>query len=1031
MHLWNHGRSVAFLAWLFLCSIGPSGQAADRIPIERDFLVRVWRKEHGLPENQVLKLMVARDGFLWVGTRRGIARFDGTAFQVLSRSTDPNFESDSCTALAEAEDGQIWIGTPTGLLRVSNRHTPSGSAVSVQTNVLATFKAQLQINALLVTHQNLLVVATAAGLFLRSPEGRWTQALTAKREGNWNFLALTEDSNGAVWAGTTTQLYQMDPTTAKLEPRLQPDQDQTAQAVNALAAGPDGIIYAAVGLRDFRAQLMSWDHGETNVLLDQPVWNSLRPIFLYPDSEGNLWFPLGSGSLACKSAKTLRVYDLEKALGPFAPVCITEDRDHNLWVATDRGIACLQRRSVKYIQAAHGLPNENTWTLLETRDGALWVGTDGGVTRFHEESLLMLNEKSGIARDRVRALAEDSRRTVWIGTASGLSYWDGHQAHSLQLAGDWFRAKTRALLTGRDGSVWVGAAQGLHRIRPQETNSWYVADGLPHDDVCALLEDHQGTLWIGTDGGGLASFRDSRFEAFGEAQGLVSRRVWALCEAPVGDLWIGTDRGLHCLRRGKVRVLTTQQGLPANLINSIVADDRGFLWIGHDSGIYRVALDQLNDFLEHRCNFVRCISYSEEDGLLSLETNGQKSQPASLRLRDGRIAFTSPAGIAVFNPTRLPDVTNAPIPHIEFLQVGGAQLQGDAARPEQEPVKVPAELQRRVDIGFTAPNFRNGLRTSFRYRLLGMDDVWVDAGSVRKASFAQLPPGNYTFEVVAGNSHGYWSSGPARISFHLEPRFYERRTIQLGSITGLASLLFLAIRRRLRELRQIHALEHLAGLEQERRRLARDLHDGLGSNLTEISLLSGQGAVAKPGGASAQERFSLLQARSAEAMDSLRELIWTTNPAADSLDAFSGRLCEQAERTLKAAGIRCRLQVPQELPAISLGPRYRRGLLLAAQEALHNAVRHAKAQTVTVGVHVDEADLRVWVWDDGVGFDTSVVSANSAPALDRGLGLGSMAKRIEELGGSCEIESRPRHGTAVRLRLPLTAIQGHQDQGQP
>jgi signal transduction histidine kinase len=334
-----------------------------------------------------------------------------------------------------------------------------------------------------------------------------------------------------------------------------------------------------------------------------------------------------------------------------------------------------------------------------------------------------------------------------------------------------------------------------------------------------------------------------------------------------------------------------------------------------------------------------------------------------------------------------------------------------------------ASLGRQVEIQFTAAEYhrREGMR--FEYRLLGLDSRWYDARQQRSVSYALAHPGDYTFEVRAFNAHGYAGTIPARVALTLEPRWLERTTVRIGAALLGAGLIALVAVWRVREMRRIHRLEYASGLERERARLAADLHDGLGSRLTEINLLSGQ--LAGPtGGAAGGPAPSArpgddLRERSAEAIESLRELIWATNPQADTLESLVARLCDQVEQAARAAGLRCRFDVPDDVPAVTLGPGLRRDVLLAVREVVNNAIRHAHADELMLRIALGQAQWTIEVRDDGQGFDPAQAIACAAKH-DRGLGLRSIQERIRGLGGTCRIETQPGAGTAVILEVPRT-----------
>ncbi len=403
-----------------------------------------------------------------------------------------------------------------------------------------------------------------------------------------------------------------------------------------------------------------------------------------------------------------------------------------------------------------------------------------------------------------------------------------------------------------------------------------------------------------------------------------------------------------------------------------------------------------------------------------VETNGQISYPPAITLRDGRLAFATVAGVAIMNPDHLPDHTNGPPACVERL-LGGGQLlfAGYPGHTNWSRARIPSDRRGIVEVHFTAPTFHAADKVRFRYRLLGLSADWIDAGTLRQASYANLPQGDYTFEVVAANKHGYESASPARLTFQIEPYWHERTSVRAAAALGFVLLLWAGISWRLRSLRRLHRLEQQAARAEERARLAKDLHDSLGADLTELTLLSNLGEQTPPSPEQVARRFEQLSQRTHDALHSLRDLIWTTHPRADSLDELASRLCEHAERLLRAAGINCRFDLPAQLPEVGIGPDLRRNLLLATSEAVHNAVRHARPTEVWLRLRLEDNLLEVVVEDNGCGFDSAELVAQKS--ADHGLGLASMRQRIESVGGQFFLTSAKGRGTRVAFRVPLSA----------
>lgn len=1016
-----------------MLSVWLSGARAEPIPIERDFIIRTWRTENGLPDDRVLSLLVDRRGFVWVGTRKGVSRFDGGRFVTWSRSTHEAIVSEECLALAEDREGTIWVGTADGLIRLSDTVTRFDPKSIAPTDPRSEGHQQA-IQSLCASDAGELLVGTFRGLVSRCADGSWQriQDRSAGLRLDCPGTALAATPDGTVWVGGgTCGLFRRPQIEAPWIKELSAPALASESFVRALAATRDGVLHAIV-TDDTR----SWQWPGRLLQRRTTGWEALADFgvetrecapFLTPDSAGGLWFSITNRVVGHWLNNTLHRYALPVGVVGQSFNCMAEDAEGNLWAGTARdGLVCLLPRRIKNLTAEDGLPDAKTRALLETSDGTFWVGTDGGVFQANREQRRVLNRASGLASDLVRALAEDAQGRIWIGTGVGLSVWNGESLEMVLYPGADYRTKIRALLKGRSGAMWVGTAQGLYQLGSGGTNAWLAAGGLPNENVCAILEDRQGRVWIGMDGGGLARVTERGFERFDEARGLSSLRAWALHEDHEGALWIGTDRGLNVLRGGRISAVTTANGLPDNLVNSVTEDDRGWLWVGHDRGIYRVARAELLAAANGTLERVRCIEYAEEDGLLHQETNGQISGPPVTRLRDGRIAFATMGGVAIFDPDRLPDLTNGPPAHIEELRGNGQVFH--VGQPGKGPISLDrrasgplsiASLQRGfIEVQYTAIAFRAPDHVRFRHRLLGLSDDWVEAGSLRQASYANLRPGDYTFEVTAANHHGYASATPARLAFRIAPLWHERLAVRVAGVFLLAGLVAGVVAWRLGELRRIADLERQAALARERARLAKDLHDGLGANLTEITLLSGLGDTSHLPAEALAARFDRLTRSTLDALHSLRNVIWVTNPKADSLEMLAARLCESAERTLDAANVRCRLNFPAELPATAVRPELRRDVLFAVNEVIHNIVRHARATEVRLTLAITEGGLELAIRDDGCGFDLGAVRALTE-AADRGLGLRSLHERLSPHGGTCEIRSQVGQGTEVIFRVPL------------
>lgn len=1007
----------------------------EALPLSGEYALRVFTKEQGLPENQVQCLLQSRDGFVWIGTRKGLARFDGVKFNVFDRSNTPFIESDDFRFLAEDVQGNLWASTRAGLLEIRDgqcRPLNPGNELPMPSAPL-----------LLPGKQGELWIG--AGGWLIRHDGAASIIYGRSNGVEAAICSLEEDDTGTLWIGDEKSLKRFDVQTGTASANFKPDawQNTLPQCIKNDRQGNMWVAFAEAEIHpDAEAPIIRhWVRWYAN---DQwqdcpgnPHSNDGRPFFLLTDREGGVWMPGGKGSVVRYHRGKLVRYALAGEGANTYAQCGLADREGNLWFGTEAGgVQCWQPRKVTTHATSDGLGEDNTWTICEARDGSVWVGTDGGLGRIQHGKIVNFRERDGLSRKEVRAVAEDRTGTIWVGTMSGLYCCREGKFLKYEFPGKWFEGKVRVILAARDGAVWVGTVLGLNRLHDGSREKFDLATGLAHEDVRALLEDRAGQLWIGSAGGGLQCCRNGSFTTITTTNGLSSLNVWALHEDADGVIWVGTDTGLNRFHEGRFTIFTTREGLPDNLVNCILEDDFGRLWISHDRGIYWVWKKELDEAAAGRTKSIRCVSYDESDGLPSIETNGQKSNPAGCKTRDGRLWFPTTKGVAVIDPRRANLDEVAPLAAVESVRANGKTLFNNSPHTEEETPAGPESgdsvaagqstrpdtrastrshqlapgAARVLEFRYTANTLVSPGKTRFKYRLIGLDDHWVDAGARREAYFTDLRPGRYQFEVIAGSHRGVWQEHGATFAFDLAPFMYQTWWFLAGCGLAVAGLVTGVVLWRLHELRKLHRLERAAAITDERARLAKDLHDGLGADLTRLTMLADlAGGESGTGGG---EYLKKISQSSRAATRELKELIWIANPANDSVDGLVSRLCQTAEDFLRDAGIKCRLEIAPQLPTAPLSLDQRRNLLLVTREALHNVVKHAQATEVRLRARGTGDQLQMEITDNGCGFDPGT-------ARREGLGLESMKRRIANLGGSFALESQPGAGTTIAITIRL------------
>jgi ligand-binding sensor domain-containing protein/signal transduction histidine kinase len=1007
---------------------GAEPKILDSSQVALEFDQRSWQHEHGLPPgNRILAILQTRDGYLWIGTQYGLARFDGYRFTVFDHVSTPALVNDDCRTLAEDTKGNLWIGTKQGLIRkAGNQFTPFTDKLG----------SHFMSYPPLCANGTGGVWVGGRGSVCRIRDN--TVSIHLQDEsmplGSGVVTSLQEGETGCLWVGTETGFGRFDIKREQFEPC---EKDSVVANLPVLdmwkAPGGDLWILFAELIPGAGAELplAGIARLEKNQWPTAPAmreqWHELgwRGRFLVGDRDGASWLSAGAGKIRRYRNSGMEFLPmLGRGKDDFA-VSALSDREGNLWVGTDdSGLQLWTPRIVSVYTIRDGLPHDNVWRIWEARDGGVWVGTDGGVTLFKDGQSITLRRPDGSVHKDVRAVAEDLDGNVWVGTMRSLECIRKGVTSRIEFPGEWFETKIRALQPGRDGSMWVGSVRGLTRLHKNERTKYTQAEGLGSDEVRAILEDHAGDLWVGTFGGGLSRMHDGRFTTLSNTNGLSSNNVWALHEDSEGVLWIGTDNGLSCFEDEHITTFTKAEGLPDLLVNFIVSDNFGRLWIGHDRGIYSVERKQLYEVARRKRTSVRTVMYDESDGLLSVETNGQKSYPTACKTRDGRIWFPTTQGVAIIDPAKVAGHEVVPLAAIEEVRANGEPVYGNSFQaPTSSKSDERLKLRnldflllpggaRVMEFHYTANTFVAPEKARFKYRLVGLEDHWIDAGTRRQGYFTDLHPGDYRFEVIACNHHGVWQEKGAAVTFHVEPFYYQ--TWWFYTVCGLSFALLggLAVSWRVRESRKIFELERINALNEQRRQIARDIHDELGASLTHIMHLSSQARGTPAQSDRPDLRAERIESIAGEAIDNIGEIVWANNPEFDTLEDLVAYLREYAANYFADTSIKLRFDFPETVPSRTVTGLFRRHLVLLMKESLQNVSKHAAANAVSVRVSLREGSLELSIADDGRGFPVDSTRRF-------GNGLTNMRQRVSELKGTFQLNSQAGEGAEIRVVVPM------------
>jgi signal transduction histidine kinase/ligand-binding sensor domain-containing protein len=946
----------------------------------------VWTQEHGLPQDTIRAITQTKDGYLWLGTDDGLARFDGYDFVVFNKENGA-LPDDSVAALWAAKDGTLWIGTPGGLTVCR--------------------------------------------------DGKFTTYTTKDGLPDSFVSSIAEDRDGALWLAAGVYLTRFE--NGKFTNYL-PGKDIPIEAMRAVYVSRNGSLYIAGFAGVARRE------GDKFVLVVGPSLSNTVTT-LIEDRKGNLWVAgaNGSGLVMRSPSGSLRTYTTRDGLPDSFVRSLCEDRDGNIWAGTNGGLARLE--GDRFVSSPPVGARERDWvrSIYEDHEGNLWVGMNSGLSRFQDDLFTMYGEPEGLPSDEPMTVYQDHSGRTWVGfhdrgimqfgspkplvyttreglpsneifsiregvngdlllaTRQGLSRMhDGH-FQNLRIEDPLNRRSAFDSLEDRQGRLWVGTPSGLYEVEHGHAHNVIRAGRLLNQSIVVLCEARDGSLWAGSYGDGLWRRKDGESRRYTTADGLSSNQVRSLVEDTDGTLWIGTfGGGLNGLRDGRFFRITASDGLLSDNIAHIEDDGSGSLWLSTTRGICRLRKKEVNDFVAGRVKSISPVSYGVSDGLRSSQcAPGYPTSGGGTRTTDGRLWFPTSRGLAVLNPDQ-----HSPVPSAPILHLLGVVADGHSILLQDGAVVPPGN--RRIEFRYTGINLSAPESVRYSYRLEGLDQDWVSSVTRRITEYSSLSHAKYRFVVRAAVPGGPTSE--MGFAFELQPYFYETVWFRYLCVALAAAAIFGLFRLRMHQIRTRFAL-----VLDERARLAREIHDtlaqgfvGVSSQLDAVALmLDSRLEVARTHLQIARKmvRHSLTEAR--------RSVMDLRASALEGHD-LPAALSEAAQQWTAGSPVRVHVDVdgePRGLPG-----DLEQQLLRIAQEAVTNSVKHAHAQEVHIRLVCEDRKVTLLVADDGQGFE----GTDSLWESGGHFGLLGMRERAERLGGQLQLHSTPGHGTDIEVKVPLS-----------
>ena len=795
-------RLFFLLAVAAACSIPPSLFAQspptrhhDLTGALKTFIHESWTNEDGLQQNSISSIAQTPDGYLWIGTQDGLVRFDGVAFRGFDMFNTPGMIRNWVWSLAVGRDSSVWMGCDHGVVQSLKHGTVADRSPVGHMN-------ERDARWLIADRSGALWVSVTARGVWKWSGGHWA-SVTSDRLMTEVWTAY-EDRDGSMWFGLKGAV-------AHLQNGVWEWYDQSRGVPNVRILQME---------RDSRGRLLIGTDGRGLHLLAR---GGVRPFpgagaiastevrAIRTDSSGRIWVGTFQRGLYFISNGVMAPAIQSAGKAPLHVVSIMIDHEANLWFGTDGdGLHLIRPGVARVVVPADPGGSSQVWSVLADSEDLVFGTLGLGLRRMSHGAIVTPPMSPRLASAAVLALHQDADKSLWIGAMHGVFHEKNGQTEEILMAGEKSLFSVNAIFRDREGVLWIGSMSGMFRYVGGCLESVDSTNGvLPGMVVTCFLQDRNGEIWIGTDGAGLARWNGGHLKFLATAEDPAWNTVLSLLEDSRGGLWVGTDgAGMSRLHDGHWNSLTVRHGLPNNYINSIIADAQGRLWVSTNFGIFSAPEQEFITAAREDRPIANGQTIQPRDGLPTAELSGGL-QSVSARTSDGTIWFASQKGAVGIDP-RAGIRSGIPPPvRIERLVADGREIEA------KDGIELGPGL-RALEFHFVGISYLMPAGTRYRYRLEGFDGDWVDGGTMRQATYTNLPPGTYTFRVIAANSSGTWNTTGDELRLLLLPTIWQTEwfillcgIVAVGAVIGVYRWRIWSLLRREKEL-QLRVEEALA-----------------------------------------------------------------------------------------------------------------------------------------------------------------------------------------------------------------------------
>ncbi|MCB0400982.1 MAG: hypothetical protein KDD41_02790 [Flavobacteriales bacterium] len=911
---------------------------------------------------------------MWIGTQGGGAcRFDGLSFYQFKERD--GLAGDIVTGITEDRDGNIWFSTTWGGVTKYNgrkfflykQSETNGGVVSSANNTVFTDKS------------GRVWIGSNDGISIY--KGGKFETLNTEKDGlsGNNIRFIKQDTKGHIWVGTFSGLTII---TEKQKIIINEKNGLLSNNVSSMEELSDGSYLIGTNKGITKLIMGNFENSSEFQFESTPLEGKEIDITsILSTKEKEIWITTSNnGAYVIKTTGAVQNITKNNGLITNSLNLVFQDRSGNIWIGTSgAGLVKYGNKAFTYYDAVNGLNNNTIFSITSDWDDNIWVSTsDEGVYRYDGNTSVQFDAGKGLGDNSVRASLTDKSGNLWFATKGGLSRYSNGHFRTFTTKDGLPSDNTRALLLDREGRIWIGTyGSGLSIYENNKFTNYSGEDGLPNEFIHSMIQDSKGRIWIGT-GNGVCKYENGEFYNYSNNKGFCNNYIGSICEDKFGNIWFGTDRCVVRYDGVDFKNYTMNDGLSSSVIYLLHADKVGHVWVGTNNEIDKISFDSYGQISTIK-------NYRSKQGFKGVECNSR----AIYEDKNGHLWIGTVKGLVEYNPTQ--DKTNvfAPITHINNIKLFFEDVDWLTYSKDVIPWNnLPSNLvlphnQNHLTFEFSAINLILPEEVQYRFKLEPFDEAWYKPTNKTSATYSNLPPGNYTFKVIARNEDGVWNQEPASYSFTIEAPWWKEWWVIVLFIAGLFYLFYKASSIKEKRQKEISkeleekVRERTALIEMQRDEkevLLKEIHHRVKNNMQVIiSLLSIQSGYTKDD--AALELFDEAKSR-IRSMALIHEKMYQTGDLAQ-ID-FQDYIVALTNDLIGTYSINCDIFLDIKIDRVKFGVDTLIPLGLLFNEIISNSLKYAFADRdkgkITIHLSASENDnsYTLIIGDNGIGMDQNL-----------------------------------------------------------